>query len=306
MIRIGIDLGGTKIEAIALDSAGNEMARRRVPTPRDSYDEIVGTVTGLVTTIEGELKERALVGVGMPGSISPRTGLVRNSNLMVMNGTPFDRDLLKSLNREVRVENDANCFAVSEASDGAGEHGHIVFGAIIGTGCGGGVVIDGRPMKGYNGIGGEWGHTPLPWMMEEEFPGPQCYCGKKGCLETFISGTGFRADYERHAGHDLSGGEIARRALAGEPVAQAAFERYVDRIARALSSMMNILDPDVIVFGGGMSNVTALYELVPPLLSKYAFSDGVSTPVRRAKHGDSSGVRGAAWLWSLEDMRQAA
>ncbi|MEJ0061810.1 MAG: ROK family protein [Alphaproteobacteria bacterium] len=306
MIRIGIDLGGTKIEAIALDQDGMELARQRVPTPRDSYQNVVEAITGIVLALESELNERALVGVGMPGSISPRTGLIRNSNLQIMNGKPFDRDLLKALNREVRVENDANCFAVSEASDGAGADSRVVFGAILGTGCGGGIAVDGRIIGGFNGIGGEWGHSPLPWLQEGEWPAPECYCGKRGCQELYISGTGFRRDYMLQATQELSGGEIARQALAGEPVAKAAFERYVDRLARSLAVVINMLDPDVIIFGGGMSNVTALYDLVPPLLSKYAFSDGVSTPVRRAKHGDSSGVRGAAWLWSLEDLRQAA
>ncbi len=302
MIRIGVDVGGTKIEAVALDNDGNEVLRRRIATPRDTYDNLTTAITDLVLSIEQETGHRALVGVCMPGSISPRTGLVRGSNLLTLNGTPFNRDLTTKLNRTVRVENDANCFAISEASDGAGAGEHTVFGAILGTGCGGGVVVNGRIMTGYNAIGGEWGHNPLPWMNEEEWPGPACYCGKKGCLETFISGTGYRADYQKHAGQDLSGGQITDLAMKGDAIARGAFDRYVDRLARGLAALINIIDPDVIVFGGGMSNVTALYDYVPPLLSKYAFSDGVTTPIRRAKHGDSSGVRGAAWLWSLEDI----
>lgn len=306
MIRIGVDVGGTKIEAIALDHDGGEMLRQRISTPRDSYEDLVIAVSDLVESIETELNRKALVGVGMPGSISPRTGLVRGSNLLTLNGQPFNRDLSTKLNRTVRVENDANCFAISEASDGAGCGEPVVFGAILGTGCGGGLVIDGRIVTGFNAIGGEWGHNPLPWMTEDEYPGPDCYCGKKGCQELYISGTGYRADYQRASGQDLSGGQITHLAMEGDPVARGAFDRYVDRLARSLAALINIVDPDVIVFGGGMSNVVALYDHVPPLLSKYAFSDGVSTPVRRAKHGDSSGVRGAAWLWSLEDVKRVA
>ncbi|MDX9689102.1 MAG: fructokinase [Proteobacteria bacterium] len=301
-MRIGVDLGGTKIEAIAIERDGGEIIRRRIATPRDTYENLVEVIADLVLSVEQETGKKGLVGVGMPGSISPRTGLTRNANLQILNGHPFNRDLSAKLNRTVKVENDANCFAVSEASDGAGAGEHIVFGAILGTGCGGGIVIDGHILSGVNGIAGEWGHNPLPWMTKEEWPGNQCYCGKQGCQETFISGTGFRADYQKHSGKDLSGGQITKLAMDGEPIAKAAFDRYVDRLARALASLINIIDPDVIVFGGGMSNVTALYDHVPPLLSKYTFSDGVSTPVRRAKHGDSSGVRGAAWLWSLDDM----
>lgn len=306
MLRIGIDLGGTKTEAIALDKDGGEVIRRRVATPSKSYDEIVKVINDLVHSIEKETGDKGLVGVGMPGSISPRTGLVRNANILVINGKPFDRDLSEALGRSVRVENDANCFAVSEASDGAGSGGHVVFGAILGTGCGGGVVVDGRVVTGYNAVGGEWGHNAMPWMTEEEWPGPDCYCGKKGCIETFVSGTGFCNDYKQHANQSLSGGQITALALKGDPVAKASFDRYVDRLARALASLINVIDPDVIVLGGGMSNVVALYDAVPQLLSKYTFSDGVNTPVRRAKHGDSSGVRGAAWLWTLEDLKRAA
>lgn len=305
MIRIGVDLGGTKIEAIALDQNGTELMRQRVPTPRDEYEDVVKTISRQVELIEQELGQQALVGVGMPGSLSPRTGLVRNANLQIINGKPFDRDLSIAMDKTVRVENDANCFAVSEANDGAAAGEHMVFGVILGTGCGGGVVVDGKSLTGANAIAGEWGHNPLPWRTEEEMNVPQCYCGKYSCNESFISGTGFRADYERHAGHDLSGSQIIQKAQDGDPIAMAAFDRYVDRLARAFAAVINLIDPDVIVCGGGMSNIEAIYENVPAKISPYTFSDGTSTPVRRAKHGDSSGVRGAAWLWSLEELSQA-
>lgn len=303
--RIGVDLGGTKIEAIALDEGGKELLRRRVATPRDSYEDVVRDIALLVTGVESEIKAQATVGLGMPGSISPRTGLVRNSNLTITNGHSLDRDLSDVLGRPVRVANDANCFAVSEATDGAGAGKHVVFGAILGTGCGGGVVVDGKAIDGFNGIGGEWGHNPLPWMQPSEFPGNDCYCGKQGCQETYISGTGFRVDYRARSGHDLTGYEIVQRAAQGEAKAQESLSIYADRLARSLAALTNVLDPDVIVLGGGMSNVTELYTLVPPLLSKYAFSDGVLTPIRPAQYGDSSGVRGAAWLWPPQSGRPA-
>ncbi len=301
MIRIGVDLGGTKIESVALDEDGTELARKRIATPRDSYPEIVRAVSDLVQTTEASLLKKALVGVGMPGSISPRTGLVRNANLQPLNGHPFHLDLSQALGRHVRVENDANCFAVSEAADGAGKDGRVVFGVILGTGCGGGFVVNGKILTGHNAIGGEWGHNPLPWMEPDEYPGPACYCGRRGCIETFISGTGFSRDYQNLSGQKLKGEEIVALESKGVPDAVIALFRYVDRLARSLASVINVIDPDVIVLGGGMSNVGALYERVPRFLPKYTFSDGVETPIRRSLHGDSGGVRGAAWLWSSEE-----
>ncbi|MDX2028996.1 MAG: ROK family protein [Alphaproteobacteria bacterium] len=296
-MRIGIDLGGTKIEAIALDDDGAERLRRRAKTPRDNYENVVREIAALVTGAESELHTQVSIGMGMPGSISPKTGLVRNSNLTITNGRPLDQDLSKTLKREVRVENDANCFAVSEAIDGAGEGSRVVFGAILGTGCGGGLAVKGEVIRGANAIGGEWGHNPLPWMQPDEYPGSKCYCGKNGCQETYISGTGFRIDYKARSGQDLRGNEIVELASKGEVTAQTSLNIYADRLARALAALTNILDPDVIVLGGGMSNVKELYTLVPPLMAQYAFSDSLETPLRPAKHGDSSGVRGAAWLW---------
>jgi len=305
MIRVGIDLGGTKIEAIAIDRDGKELMRHRVPTPNKDYNEVIKTITKQVNLIEEEIKEKALVGVGMPGSLSPHTGLVRNANLQIMNGKAFDKDLSKALNRVVRVENDANCFVVSEASDGAAAGEHIVFGAILGTGCGGGIAIDGKSLTGSNAIGGEWGHNPLPWITKDELDYfDKCYCGKYGCNELFISGTGFRKDYENLSGKDLSGSKITLFAKEGDKIAVDVVARYTDRLARAFASIINVLDPDVIVCGGGMSNLEILYKELPEKISKYTFSDGIRTPVLRAKHGDSSGVRGAAWLWNVKELNE--
>jgi len=301
MIRIGIDLGGTKTEAIVLDDQGQELFRKRVPTNRTNYESIVETVGALVESVEQKMAQKGTVGLGIPGSLSPRTGLIRNANSEELNGHPFDKDLSARLQRPVRVENDANCLAVSEASDGAGTGFPVVFAVIVGTGCGGGLVVNGKVITGANAIGGEWGHGCQPWMTPDEYPGPACYCGKKGCIETFISGTGFCKDFAKDSGEMLTGAEIVTRADSGDKRAQAAIDRYCDRMARALAGVMNILDPDVIVLGGGMSNVKALYEKVPSLLSRYAFSDGVQTPLFKAKHGDSSGVRGAAWLWTPQE-----
>lgn len=299
MIRIGIDLGGTKIEGIALDPAGVERARLRVATPRHDYGGTVRAIADLVRALESAAGDGggATVGVGIPGTISPRTGLVKNANSTWLIGHPLDRDLGVALDRPVRLENDANCFAVSEAADGAGAGARAVFGVIIGTGCGGGIVVDGKVLTGRNAVAGEWGHNPLPWPDAAEWPGPACFCGRTGCLERWISGPGFAEDHSRVTGQSLEAPAIAAAATAGDPVARASLERYADRLARGLASVVNMLDPDVIVLGGGMSNVEALYAILPERLARWCFSDGIDTPIRKARHGDSSGVRGAAWLW---------
>ncbi|HEY3796938.1 MAG TPA: ROK family protein [Caulobacteraceae bacterium] len=300
MIRIGVDFGGTKIEAAALDGAGAFVARVRRPNPGD-YHAAIEAVRELVAEAEREAGVKDVtVGVGVPGSLSPKTGLMRNANSVWLNDKPFQQDLEAALGRPLRLENDANCFALSEALSGAGAGGEVVFGAILGTGCGGGVVVRRATVEGANKIGGEWGHTPLPWPTREEFAAHTCWCGRVNCLETWISGTAFCDDYQRTAGVRLTGDAIMGRARGGETAAQAALTRYVDRLGRALAMICNIVDPNVIVFGGGMSNVTELYERVPPVTARYAFSDVFVTAIRQAQYGDSSGVRGAAWLWPLE------
>ena len=299
-IRIGIDLGGTKIEFVALEHDGRELHRHRMPTPRQDYDGTIRAIKEGVEGIEAALKRKGSVGVGMPGTISRITQTVKNANSTWMNGRPFDRDLSAALNREVRCANDANCLAVSEATDGAGAGKRIVFAAILGTGCGGGLAIEGRVHNGRNGVAGEWGHTTLPWMRPGEFPGPDCYCGFQGCIETWISGTGLEADYERATKTKLKAQEIIVRCEAGEAAAVASMERYEDRLTRSLAQMVNILDPDIIVLGGGVSQVPRLYQNVPPRLKEYVFGKEADTPIVVAKHGDASGVRGAAWLWPLE------
>jgi len=297
MTRIGIDFGGTKIEAAALASHGDVVARRRVPNP-GAYEAAVEAVRGLVAQVEAEAGvQEATVGVGIPGSISPKTGMIRNANSTWLNGKPFKQDLERALARPVRLENDANCFALSEASDGAAAGAEVVFGAILGTGCGGGVAVRGRTIEGVNGIAGEWGHTPLPWPTPEEYPGNQCWCGRGSCLETWISGTGLVKDYERATLRKVTGAEIA---ASDDPQAVAALDRYIDRLGRGLAVICDILDPDVIVLGGGMSNVEALYERTPDAVKRHVFSDVFETRIVKAAHGDSSGVRGAAWLWPLE------
>lgn len=296
-MRIGVDLGGTKIEALALADDGRELGRIRVPTPRDDYEGTLHTIAHLCTRLEQQTGQRGSVGVGIPGTLSSRTGLVKNANSVWLNGRALDRDLDRALGRPVRMANDANCLAVSEATDGAAAGHAVVFAAIIGTGTGAGVALGGRPHTGRNGVGGEWGHNPLPWATPEEFPGPECYCGKRGCIETWVSGPGFENDYERHTGTRLRASDIVARAEAGVPTAAAALQRYVDRLARGLAHVIDILDPDVIVLGGGMSNVASLYRLVPEQLSRWVFGGEADTPLRAALHGDSSGVRGAAWLW---------
>lgn len=286
MIRIGIDLGGTKVEALALDAGGKEIFRKRIPAPRGSYDATVAAVCGLVNEIgEGS------VGVGIPGALSRVTGRVKNANSTWLNGRPFKEDLQQRLDREVRIENDANCFALSEAVDGAGKGAAVVFGVILGTGVGGGIAIRGKVVSGVNAIAGEWGHNPLPLPSGADLPLPPCYCGRLGCIETYLSGPGLARDYEQASGKRLAPEEIV--ALESESIS-----RYEERLARALAGVINVLDPDVIVLGGGMSNISRLYTEVPRLWVKHVFSDHVATRLVRNAHGDSGGVRGAAWLWN--------
>jgi fructokinase len=300
-VRIGIDLGGTKIEAIALSPAGQEIARRRVDTPRD-YAASLDAIAGVVRELERAAGEPGTVGVGIPGTVVPRTGLVKNANSTWLNGRPLGRDLEQRLGRPVRLMNDANCFALSEATDGAAAGAQVVFGVILGTGVGGGIIVDGRCVSGANLIAGEWGHNPLPWLTPDEHPGPPCYCGKRGCVETWLSGPGFERDHAEHTGVTRSGRAIVGAASGGDPGAAATLARYHDRLGRALASLINVLDPDVVVLGGGMSNIAGLAEATSAVLPRYLFaagasSDPVATRVVRAAHGDTSGVRGAAWLW---------
>lgn len=334
--KIGVDLGGTKTEVIALEGdTGRELYRHRVPTDRRQYRTIIQTIVDLVADAEAQLGQSASVGVGIPGSIDGKTGLVKNSNSTVTNAKPMGKDLCAALQREVRLANDANCLALSEAKDGAAKEAKTVFAVIIGTGCGGGLVADGKILEGANGLGGEWGHNPLPFpkmytpnsealtehfmqtsqpvaeiyrhlsaieyttqnLAEQEYPGSQCYCGKRGCLETWISGTGFAQDYWRTTGEPLNGVEIVAQARAGQLVAVQVLERYTERLAKALAQVINTFDPEAIVLGGGMSNVDEIYQQVPLKLAKYVFADQFETPILKAVHGDSSGVRGAAWLW---------
>ena len=296
-MRIGVDLGGTKIEAISLDDEGTTLQRRRIDTPADDYDAIINAITALVQGLEAELGQEGSVGVGIPGAISPASDLVKNANTTCLIGQPLHLHLNETLGREVKIANDADCFTVSEATDGAAAGAGSVFGVIVGTGCGGGIVINGQLVGGPNAIAGEWGHNPLPWPTEIELPGPACYCGKHGCIETWLSGTGLQNDYVRHGGEPLKGVQIVRAALDGDALAEQTLQRYEDRMARALATVINLLDPEVIVLGGGMSNVRRLYDNVPRLWGKYVFSDTVATKLLPPRHGDSSGVRGAAWLW---------
>ena len=307
MNRIGIDLGGTKTEGIVIDGAGRELARRRVATPRDDYPGTIATIAALVAALERETGgRRPPVGIGIPGAISPATGLVKNANSTWLIGRPFDRDLAAALDRPVRVQNDANCLAMSEAADGAAAGAAVVFAAILGTGCGGGFVINGWPVTGAHAIAGAWGHNPLPWPEDDERPGPACYCGRSGCLETWVSGPGFAADHARVTGERLNPAAIAARAETGDAAAIASLERLERRLARGLATVVNLLDPDVIVLGGGLSNIARLYRTLPALLGAWCFSDTVGTPVRPARHGDSSGVRGAAWLWSPDEAERSS
>jgi fructokinase len=294
-MRIGVDLGGTKIEIIALDEDGSERFRRRIATPRDDYAATLAAVAGLVDDAE-QAVGRATVGVGTPGAISPATGLMKNANSTWLIGRPLGEDLARLLGREVHIANDANCFALSEAVDGAAAGAAIVFGVILGTGTGGAIVVDRHVVVGANAIGGEWGHNPMPWPEAAEWPGPPCYCGRTGCIETFLSGPGLSRDHRQASGEDLTATEIAARAERGSASAQATIDRYARRLARGLASIINVVDPDVIVLGGGVSNIHCLYDRVPELWTPYVFSDRVATKLVRAKFGDSSGVRGAAWL----------
>jgi fructokinase len=297
-MRIGVDLGGTKTEAIALDVSGKELWRKRLDTPRGDYEGTVNTIAALVLEAEKDLGEKGSVGVGIPGTVVAATGLVKNANSIWINGKPLEKDIGIALNREVRCANDANCFAISEAIDGAAKGYNVVFGVIMGTGCGGGISIGGKTHAGPNGLAGEWGHTPLPWAKSEEIPGPACYCGKHGCLETWISGTGFEWDFARVTTRNLRGAEIVKAAESGDAEAAAALDRLVDRVARGLAVIVNVLDPDAIVLGGGLSRLKRLYEGgLQQGLQNYGFGGSVDTPILANVHGDSSGVRGAAWLW---------
>ena len=296
-IRIGVDLGGTKIEAIALGNDHTELVRRRVDTPRDDYRGTLGAIVELVSHLEEELGRQGSVGIGIPGIVSPASGLVKNANSTWLIGKPLDRDLEEALGRPVRLENDANCLALSEATDGAAAGVGVVFAVILGTGVGGGIVVDGRVITGAHAIAGEWGHNPLPWPTDDERPGPECYCGRHGCIETFLSGPGLARDYRSGGGEPLEAPAIVERAASGDEAAVAAMERYERRLARALATVINVLDPEVIVMGGGLSKVDRLYETVPDLWGPHVFSDEVQTRLVAACHGDSSGVRGAAWLW---------
>ena len=294
-MRIGIDLGGTKIEAVALRD-GAEAFRRRVPTPRDDYGATLQAVADLVREAEAAVGATGTVGVGHPGAISPATGLVKNANSVWLNGKPLGTDLARELGRPVRLANDANCFALSEATDGAGAGADVVFGVIVGTGTGGGIVVHGRVLTGPNAIAGEWGHDPLPWARPDEFPGPPCWCGKLGCVETWLSGPALARDHAANGGDPVSAEEIAARAAAVDAAARAALDRLAARLARALAAVVNVLDPHAIVLGGGVSRLAGLYEAVPARWGAYVFSDRVDTPLLPPVHGDASGVRGAAWL----------
>jgi fructokinase len=295
--RIGIDLGGTKIEIAVLAPDGTIPYRERVPTPT-GYDAALSAIETLVRDAEARLSVTATIGIGIPGVISPATGLVKNANSLALNGHALDRDLAARLGREIRVENDANCFALSEASDGAAAGYGLVFGVILGTGCGGGIVTHGQVHRGPHRVAGEWGHNPLPWPNADEFPGNACWCGRMGCLETYVAGPALARDCDGPEVRDAS--TLPARAAAGDTRAQAALERHADRLARGLAQVINLLDPDAIVLGGGLSNMDHLYTELPRLIPRHVFSDVIATPILRNQHGDSSGVRGAAWLWPAE------
>lgn len=296
-MRIGVDLGGSKIEVIALDKAGRERLRRRIDTPQGDYMATLMAVAGLVEDSENALKIRSTVGIGIPGAQSAASGLIKNANSTCLIGKPLKRDLQALLQREVRIANDANCFALSEATDGSGRDAATVFGVILGTGVGGGIVVSGRVLEGANAIAGEWGHNPLPLPAGDDLPLPRCYCGREGCIETYLSGPGLSADHQRHTDQTLSAAEIDAAARAGDPACEASLQRYEARLGRALAGVINLLDPDVIVLGGGLSKMDRLYQSLPDQLRPHIFSDTVYTKILPPTHGDSSGVRGAAWLW---------
>ncbi len=302
-MRIGVDLGGTKIETLALDKDGVARGGLRRPSPRGDYPATLRTIAEMVAETERLAGGgTAAVGVGMPGTVSPATGLVKNANSTWLNGRPFDADLAKALGRRLRLANDADCFAISEATDGAAAGAPIVFGVILGTGVGGGIVVRGRLLAGANAIAGEWGHNPLPWPEDDERPGPACYCGRHGCIETWLSGPGLARDHQARTGRKLEAAAIAAAAEAGEAAAEASLARYERRLGRALAHVVNILDPQVIVLGGGMSKIARLYRSLPELMPPYVFSDRVATRILPPRHGDASGVRGAAWLWRPEEV----
>ena len=301
--RIGVDLGGTKIECVALTADGEIAELRRVATPASSYEDVIRAIADVVAEVEAGVGQgRLRVGLGTPGSVSPFSGLLRNSNAVHMNGRPFLADLTEALaGRPLRIENDANCFAMSEAADGAAAGARIVFGVIIGSGVGGGVVVDGQVLSGANGVAGEWGHNKLPGPSADEAAAPPCWCGRQGCLETWLSGRALAADHLRHTGAALTGPEIAAAAAEGEEAATATLSRYADRLGRACASVVNLIDPDVIVLGGGVSNIAGLPEMAAAAMRDHVFSDDILTRIVANRHGDSSGVRGAAWLWPVED-----
>ncbi len=295
-MKLGIDLGGTKIEIVALDDEGDELLRRRIPTPQGDYAGTLRAIADLVHQVEAALGQAGTVGIGTPGAISMATGLLKNSNSVHLNGQPIVQDLEALLQRKLRISNDANCFALSEAMDGAAAGATVVFGVILGTGTGAGIVVNGHVLTGANGIAGEWGHNPLPWPEGAELPGPACYCGQHGCIETFLSGPGMSGDHQRVSGEKLDAATIVARAADGDAACELTLQRYENRLARSLAHVINILDPDVIVLGGGMSNIERLYENVPRIWGRHVFSDRVDTRLVRNRFGDSSGVRGAAWL----------
>lgn len=295
-MKLGIDLGGTKIEIIALDDAGRELLRRRVSTPQGNYYETLQTIAQLVRDVEAELGQNGSLGIGTPGALSRATGRLKNSNSVALNGQPIQQDLESLLQRKVQISNDANCFALSEATDGAAAGASVVLGVILGTGVGAGIVVNGNVLTGPNGIAGEWGHNPLPWPLPQELVGPACYCGKRGCIETFLSGPGMAKLHQMETGLSLSAEEIVVQAEQGDAACGHSLRTYEDRLARSLAHVINILDPDVIVLGGGMSNIERLYANVPMLWGRWVFSDRVDTRLVKHRFGDSSGVRGAAWL----------
>ena len=300
-MRIGIDLGGTKIEGRSFDENGRELERLRVVTPREDYEGTIQAIAQVAEALEEHAGTKGTVGVGIPGTIVRSTGLVKNANSTWLNGRPLEVDLSRQLGREVRCANDANCLAVSEATDGAAAGFPVVFGVILGTGCGGGVAVHGRVHAGPNGLAGEWGHNPLPWQNAEEHPGALCYCGHRGCIETWVSGSGLERDFREVTGISMRGPQIVAAAEAGDAQASAALDRLEDRLARGLATLMHVLDPDAFVFGGGLSRLERLYRNLPPLISKYTFGGPVETPLLQAVHGDASGVRGAAWLWPQQE-----